>query len=503
MLDATPVLRLIAAHRRVRLERMDAAAEQEKTLLSLVRRAADTKFGRAHGFSGIRNAADFQARVPLWNYEKMWDAYWRAAFPDFTGASWPARVPYLALSSGTSTGRTKYLPVTRELVRSNALAAFDVLVHHLAAKPHSRVWGGKTFMLGGSTSLKEEAPGIYSGDLSGIAAKTVPAWARGHAFPGPALARLTDWQEKVERFARASLGEDIRILGGVPSWILMLIERVSALRGGGPAFPKLELFVHGGVNFTPYRARFEKIFAGQDVDMREAYAASEGFIAGADRGTGEGLRLNLDRGLFFEFVPVEELERENPTRHWAANAEPGVNYALAVSSCAGLFAYVLGDTVRLVDRAPPRVLITGRTSYGLSAFGEHLIAEEIETAVAEAARAIGADVTDYSAGALFPDGRNAQGRHLFIVEFAGGVPGAAALETFAGALDSALSRLNDDYRSHRTEGVGILAPQVKAVAPGTFASWMKSRGKLGGQNKVPRTIGEPALWADLRAFTHS
>ena len=325
MLDLTPLLRVIAARRRAWLERMDAAAEQEKTLLSLVRRAADTKFGRAHGFGAIRNVADFQAAVPLHNYEKMWGTYWQSAFPDFSGVSWPTRTPYLALSSGTSTGKTKYLPVTREMVRSNALAAFDVLVHHLAAKPHSHVWGGKTFMLGGSTALNEEAPGIYSGDLSGIAAKTVQAWARGHAFPKPELALMTDWQEKVERFAQASLDEDIRILGGVPSWILILLERVSALRGGGAAFPKLEMFVHGGVNFAPYRARFEKIFAGQEADMREVYAASEGFIASADRGTGEGMRLNLDRGLFFEFVPVEELEKENPARHWLANAELGVN----------------------------------------------------------------------------------------------------------------------------------------------------------------------------------
>jgi hypothetical protein len=353
--------------------------------------------------------------------------------------------------------------------------------------------------------LTEEAPGTFSGDLSGIAVKTLPLWARPYVFPKAELALMTDWQEKVERLARQSLDEDIRALTGTPSWVLILLERVRALRDargetGRPLFSDLELFVHGGVNFAPYRSRFLKLFEGADVDMREAYAASEGFIAGADRGFGEGLRVNLDHGLFFEFISVDELGSANPRRHWIKTAETGVNYALALSSCAGAFGYMLGDTVRLVDRSPPRLLITGRTSYGLSAFGEHLIAEEIESAVAAAASAIGADVTDYSVGAVFPQAGQPRGGHLYVVEFAGTVPNTEAIKRFREILDSTLLRLNDDYRAHRAGEFGMLPPDVRAVAPGTFARWMKSRGKLGGQHKVPRVINDRELWNNLAGF---
>jgi len=229
------------------------------------------------------------------------------------------------------------------------------------------------------------------------------------------------------------------------------------------------------------------------------YPASEGFIAIADRGYGEGLRLNLDHGLFFEFVPLEDLSKPNPRRHWIANIETGVNYAVVMSTCAGLFAYVIGDTVRFVDKAPPRILITGRTTYWLSAFGEHLLAEQIETGVAEAAGAIGADVTDYSVSAVFPEAGNERCGHVYVMEFAGGAPDAARLETFAKTLDATLRRIVNDYDYYRKDG-RIVLPEIRAVAPGTFAAWMKSRGKLGGQNKVPRIINDPELWANLLGF---
>ena len=435
----------------------------------------------------------------------MWTEYWKAVFPKLADVSWPGRVPFLALSSGTTTGKTKYLPITPAMRRSNARAGFDVLAYHFAAQPRSRLFAGKSFMLGGSTALTPEAPGIYSGDLSGIAVKTLPLWARPFVFPEPKLALLADWQEKVEKLARASLDEDIRALTGTPSWVLVLLDRVRTLRDARgenekPLYPNLEMFVHGGVNFAPYHARFQKQFEGLDVDMREVYAASEGFIASADLGYGEGMRMNIDHGLFFEFVPVDELSAPKPTRHWLGNAETGVNYALVLSSCAGVFAYIIGDTVRLVSKTPPRILVTGRTSYGLSAFGEHLIAEEIETGVAEAASVIGADVADYSVSAVFDEPGSPRGGHLWVVEFVGGVPGAHELETFASTLDAALSRLNDDYRAHRISEVGIHAPIVRTVRPGTFAEWMKSRGKLGGQHKVPRVINDHDLWKNLLRF---
>jgi hypothetical protein len=503
-LDLTPFLRFYARRRLKRLSALDPAAAQQRELLKLVRTARDTKFGKDHDFASVSTVADFQARVPLRRYEQMWREYWQPAFPLLDSVSWPGRIPFFAVSSGTTSGSSKYLPLTAAMRRSNVRAALDVLAFHARAKPDSRFFGGPTFMLGGSTALVEEAKGVFSGDLSAIAAKTLPFWAKPYAFPPNDLALLADWNEKLDRTAEASLTRDIRALTGTPSWVLILLERLRALRDargetGVPAFPALRLYIHGGVNFTPYRPRFEALFAEQDIDLREVYPASEGFIASADLGPGEGLKLSLDNGLFFEFVPVDELDSPNPTRHWAATIQPDVNYAVVMTTCAGLFGYVIGDTVRFVDTATPRLLITGRTSYMLSAFGEHLIGEEIEAAVADAAGKIGADLTDFSVGALHAEREGDLGGHLYIVEFET-LPDEAALARFAGYIDDDLRRRNDDYRAHRADGHGLHAPRVQAVSPGTFAAWMESRGRAGGQNKVPRVINDRNLFDNLRAF---
>lgn len=507
LFDATPFVRLYARRRLAQLERLNPAEAQTRTLLSLVRRARDTRFGRDHGFASIRSVADFQARVPVRSYERMWTDYFQPHFPVLENVSWPGRIPFFAVSSGTTSGKTKYVPLTPDMRRSNVRAALDTLSFHARARPKSRFFGGKTFMLGGSTDLVEEAPGVFSGDLSGIASKTMPAWAKPYAFPPDSLTYLTDWEEKVARIAHAALDADIRALSGTPSWVLILLDHLRRLRSargepeGARLLPHLGLFVHGGVNFAPYRARFLELFSGQDVDFREVYPASEGFIANADRDYGEGLRLSLDNGLFFEFIPVEELGQSQPARHWAGTLETGVNYAVVMSTCAGLFAYQIGDTVRFVDRTPPRLLITGRTSYMLSAFGEHVIGEEMDAAVLAGANRIGARVTDYSAGAVFPKDESDLGGHLIIVEFEGAPPGPAEADAFCAAVDETLSERNDDYRAHRAGGFGLKAPALRAVPAGTFAAWMKSRGRLGGQNKVPRLIADQALFDSLRAFT--
>lgn len=504
MIDVTPLLKVLAARRRAQLARMNAAAVQERELFKLVRYAKDTRIGKDHGFDAIRSVADFQTRVPLRNWEAMWDEYFKAALPNFADIGWPGPTPYLALSSGTTSARTKYVPVTEAMNRSNSRAGFDLLAYHFAAKPRSRLFDGKTFMLGGSTKLVPEGPGVWSGDLSGIAVKRMPFWARSYAFPKEEHALIGDWEKKAEIMARTSLDERIRAVTGTPAWILMLLDRVRVLReergeSGHPAYPDLQLLVHGGVNFAPYRARFDKLFAGLDVDLREVYPASEGFIAIADRGYGQGLRLNLDHGMFFEFVPLEDLGSANPRRHWIANVETGINYAVVMSTCAGLWAYVIGDTVRFVEASPPRILVTGRTTYWLSAFGEHLLAEQIETGIAAASQAIGADVTDYSVSAVFPEAGKERCGHLYVIEFAGGAPDAERLALFANTLDTTLRRTVNDYDYYRKDG-RIVLPEIRPVPPGTFAAWMKSRGKLGGQNKVPRIINDPELWGNLQRF---
>lgn len=503
MLDATPLFRLYARWRLRQLKRLDPVATQEAQLQRLIARAAATRFGRDHGFAALRTAADYQRAVPLRGYEEFWTTYWRDAFPVLIDLTWPGQIPYFAATSGTTTGATKYIPVSRDMVKANQRAALDLLTHHVANRPDSRVLGGRNFMLGGSTELRQLAPGVEAGDLSGIAAKEVPWWARTRYFPPPELARIADWEEKTRHLTARSLEADIRTIGGTPSWLLLFFETVHKLKPQSSGrlvdyYPHLDLLVHGGVNFAPYRQRFEALLAGSQAEMREVYPASEGFIAVADRGSDEGLRLLLDNGLFFEFVPVDELQSAAPRRHWIATVELNVNYAVIVTSCAGLWSYSVGDTVKFIDLDPPRVLITGRTSYSLSAFGEHLIGEEIEHAVAAGAGAVGASVTDYTVSPVHPARPGDVGHHLYVVEFANPVtPEQRA--AFARTVDQKLLDLNLDYAAHRAGDFGMHPPAVRVVPPGTFAAWMKSRDKLGGQHKVPRIIQDPELLNSLLA----
>lgn len=501
--NGTPLFRLYAQRRRHHLERLDAAAAQARELRRLVTQARLTRFGRDHRFEKIDDISDYQRRVPLRRYEDFLAEYWRQPFPQLTDVTWPGRIPFFALSAGTATGESKTIPVSRAMLRANRRAALDILVWHLANRPQGQPLAGKTLILGGSTALTRLAKGVHGGDLSGIAAKTIPFWARPYILPETRLALLADWDEKLERIAETAIHEPIRVLSGTPSWLLLLFERVLALRGSqGAAFPELELLIHGGVAFAPYADRFADYLRATDAATREVYAASEGFIAVADRGPGEGLRLLPDNGIFFEFVPVEELNAPRPTRHWLGNLETGISYAIVLSSNAGLWSAVIGDTVRFVDRHPPRLLVTGRLSYMMSAFGEHLSGEEIEQAVLESARDLGMQVSDYSMGAEFPSGPGAKGRHTYIIECGRSPPAPEARQALAGRfsahIDQTLMERNADYREHRRNDVQLDAPRIILVDPGTFANWLRARGRLGGQNKVPRVINDPALFADLK-----
>jgi hypothetical protein len=500
MIDATPLLRLYARRRLDRLASLDPAATQGAELNRLLHRARNTAFGKAHGFAGISDVVAYQRNVGLRSYERFREEWWRPAFPDLRDVTWPGTIPYFANSSGTTGGTTKRIPVSRAMIAANRSAALDVLAFHLAAKPASRILAGRNLILGGSTALEHLAPGIAAGDLSGIAACEVPIWARGRTFPPRDIALLGDWERKLAAIAPASLRQPITGLSGTPSWMLLFIERVCALRGTARlagCYPNLELVVHGGVGFAPYRDRFAHWLEGSRAETREVYAASEGFIAVADRGEGEGMRLILDNGLFFEFVRPGDLGAATPDRRWIGNAETGVEYALIVTSNAGLWSYVIGDTVTLIDLSPPRLLITGRTSWSLSVVGEHLIAEELDAGIAAAAKATASEIVDYVAAALPPDETDQRAGHLFIVEVKSAAPGA---ETFARELDAELASRNADYAAHRGGDVGMRPPRIRFVPPGTFAGWMASRGRLGGQNKVPRVIANADLLQTLLDF---
>ena len=486
---------LYARRRTNQLAAIDPVATQHRTLLELVRAARGTRFGRDHGFESIATVADYQSRVPLRSYEALWRAYLEAAYPRFDSLTWPGLIPYLALTSGTTQGATKYLPISRAMVASNRKAAQTMVAYHLASRPDSRLFQGKLFFLGGSTNLGEPTPGVQQGDLSGIATTEAGDWLRPFTFPPLDLALETDWDRKLTHLAERSKSEPITLIGGVPSWMLALFGRLLELTGKSTiaeVWPRLELVVHGGVKFDPYRRSFDEILGGDRIRLQETYPCSEGFIAFGDPATGL-LRLVLDHGLFYEFVPVAELDSDQPSRHWIGDVEVGVNYAIIVSTCAGLWSHIIGDTVRFESLNPPLITFTGRTRYTLSAFGEHLISEEVEGAIAEAAARTDSDVRDWHVGPVFA---GALGYHHFLIEFSRPPNDLAA---FRLALDAELSRRNADYLAHRVEGVGLPLPRLTVSRPGGFDGWMRTKGKLGGQHKVPRMDGSGSLTAEIQA----
>jgi hypothetical protein len=487
---------LDGARRCWQLARANPIRIQEQTLLRLLRKAGQTRFGRDHCFDRIRSVADFQRDVPIRTYEDLWDAYLRDCYPVFDDLTWPGRIPFLALSSGTTRGATKYIPVSRQMAASNRKAALTMLAYHARARPDSRLFHGRLFFLGGSTDLEEPYPGVLQGDLSGIAAWEIgPSW-RPYTFPPLEMALERNWDRKLVRLAEASRSESITLVGGVPSWLLVFFERLLDLTGKSTLieiWPHLELVVHGGVKIDPYRESLHAILGSPTVRLQETYPSSEGFIAFGDPATGL-LRLLYDHGVFYEFVPVEQVNSPRPTRDWLGTVRCGVNYAIVVSTCAGLWAHLIGDTIRFDSLDPPLFVFTGRTSYTLSAFGEHLINEEVECAIAQAAKVTGSRLRDWHVGPRF---NGSAGYHQFIVEFR---DEPAEPAHFRDALDEDLSSRNADYHAHRDSALGLPPPAVMVARPGSFEAWMSRRGRLGGQNKVPRMDGSGAVTRDLVEF---
>jgi hypothetical protein len=477
---------VLDARRRVaELDKLAAAKTQEQTLIRLTQRAANTRFGKDHDFRRIRTIEDYQRLVPLRDYEAFWQQYWKGVYPHLQGATWPGSIPYFALSSGTTSGTTKYIPISTAMLASNRKAALTTLSAFVAGRADARLFRGRLFFLGGSSDLERVAPDVLAGDLSGIATREVPAYLRPYSFPPLNLALLTNWEEKVRILAEHSANLPITMISGVPSWLLILFNRLKEITGKDrliDIWPQLRLIIHGGVKFDPYRDLFRKEVGSDGVRFLETYPCSEGFVAFEDPRY-DLLRLVPDHDIFFEFVPVDELGKDRPVRHTLVNLEVGTQYSVVLTTCAGLWSYVVGDTVAFERRDPPLLRFTGRTKYYLSAFGEHLISEEVEKAVTAAAAVTNAAVTDFHVGPLFPAQPAELGRHLYLVEFA---RFPVDVGQFRSELDLTLCRINDDYRAHRNGGTGLAEPEIRPVPRGAFADWMRAHGKLGGQHKLPR-----------------
>jgi hypothetical protein len=471
------------------LDRLDVSETQRQVLLGLLHKARHTAFGRAHGFARIRTVEEYQSAVPVGDYESFWKDYWQPAFPRLEGTTWPDPIPYYALSSGTTSGTTKYIPISKEMLASNRKAAFTTVALFRSFAPKANIFGGRIFFLGGNTELRTESNGSRSGDLSAIAAIEISSVTRPYTFPPKELSGIADWTVKVRRLAEASANLPITAISGVPAWIEVLFARLKEVTGKdriADIWPTLRMLIHGGTTFDGHRDKF-RADVGPDVHFVEVYPCSEGFVATEDP-RHKLLRVVPDNGIFFEFIPAEEFEdgklkTDRPVRHTLANVETGVDYAVALTTCAGLWSYQVGDKVRFERRDPPLLRFAGRTKYFLSAFGEHLIEDEIAKALHEAATATQADVGEWHVGPVFSDDPRKPGHHRYLIEFR--TPPADAAR-FATVLDDTLRRLNEDYDAHRQGDLTMLRPVVQALKPEAFMRWMLAHGKRPPQHKVPR-----------------
>jgi hypothetical protein len=498
-LDVGPLARLYAKSRLAQMGRLDAGESQEETLLNLVAKAKATKFGAAHAFWDIRSSRDYQARVGLRHYEDFWRDWWEADYPSLVDVTWPGKIPFFAETSGTTTGESKHIPYTPAMRRAAAKGFLDLLCFHFARKPDSKVLGGAVLALTGPKILERKTDHTMSGAVSAITIGAIPGFLERRVLPPAEISNIENWNEKIEKLARIAPSEDVRFLGGSPNWMLIFFEELARQHGGDTLadwFPNLELVVHGGINFSPYRDRFAALLAGTHAETREMYSASEGVFAVADRGDGEGLRLILDGTVFFEFVPVSELGASSPRRFTAAQVARGQDYAVAISTAAGLWSYLVGDVVRFVDLDPPRVVVVGRVGNALSEFGEHLIESEIAEAISHAAKALGLHIQDYCVGAVHKD---VGGHHRYLIETKGGT-GTGIPDRFAELVDQSLASRNADYRELRRDDAAVSAPEVILLKSGAFQEWMRVRRKLGGQNKLPHIVKDRALFSDIDAF---
>ncbi|MBV42663.1 MAG: hypothetical protein CL834_06480 [Crocinitomicaceae bacterium] len=455
---------------------------------NLVMEGRRTSFGREAGFGSIRNWRDFKRIVPIRTYDELKPWIDRSKSGE-SNVLWPGATQWFAKSSGTSSNRSKFLPVTNDSLEScHYKGGKDLLALFCHQRPDAKLYGGKHLILGGSSSLDSMVTGSYTGDLSAIIVQNLPFWVEARRTPSREIAMMDNWEEKVDAMARATMREDVRILAGIPSWMLVVAKRVLDFSGAnslGEVWPNLQLFMHGGVSFAPYQAEFESLIGSTrfQFDYLETYNASEGFFGLQDRLSEDDMLLMLDYGIFFEFVPLTEWESENPIALELRELEVGVDYALVISTNAGLWRYALGDVIRITETHPFRMQVVGRTTSYLNAFGEEVMVAQADKAVAEASALTGAQVREYTAAPLFMR-LDRTGGHQWIFEFAKEPQGG--LELFLECLDASLKRQNSDYDAKRSGGLALQFPEGTIARVGTFENWLRSKGKSGGQHKIPR-----------------
>lgn len=461
---------------------------QEEWFQDLISSAQATEWGKKHGYESICTPEDFKANVPIQNYESL-KPYIERMMNGEQNILWPSPVKWFAKSSGTTADRSKYIPVSEEALEDcHYKGGKDLLSIYCHNCPETEIFKGKSLLLGGSHAMNALGNTIQ-GDLSAIILENLPFWAEYKSMPDKLIALNPNFEEKIERIANLAKDENITSISGVPTWNLVLAKRMMEMTGKAnllEIWPKLEFYFHGGVSFKPYREQFKKLIPSSRMYYLENYNASEGYFAIQDRQDDESMLLMLDYGIYFEFLPIEDLDKPDAQTFGLDGVELGKNYAIIISTNAGLWRYMIGDTVKFTSTYPFRIVVTGRTKQYINTFGEELMVDNADEAIKKAAEATHAQVREYTAGPIYFENGQAGG-HEWIVEFE---VEPDSREAFIYSLDENLRQINSDYDAKRYNDLALKRPVIHFVPQGTFYDWMKGRGKLGGQNKVPRLSNE-------------
>ncbi|MGN6438032.1 MAG: GH3 auxin-responsive promoter family protein [Agriterribacter sp.] len=478
---------------RMRLWRIEAwvqnpVASQREVLQDLVTSAQYTEFGRKYNFSSLFSTREFKKAIPIHEYDDL-KPYIQRMMDGEENILWNTPIKWFAKSSGTTSDKSKFIPVSEESLEDcHYKGAKDTLTLYYNFNPESELLTGKGLVIGGSHTINQVNEAVNYGDLSAVLLQNSPVWGQWIRTPELAIALMDEWETKIEKLAESTIKENVTSISGVPTWTLVLFKRILEITGKktmAEVWPSLELYIHGGVSFTPYREQFRKLI-GKDIFYIDSYNASEGFFAAQDKPGEEGMLLYLDHGIFMEFMPVEEYGKDNPQTIGLMDVELGKNYALVISTNGGLWRYLLGDTIQFTTLYPFRIKISGRLKHYINAFGEEVMVDNTDKAIALACEKTGAIVNDYTAAPVyFSDDGN--GAHEWLIEFE---KEPADLQTFIVELDKGLQSINSDYEAKRYKNIALRQPIVHALPKGIFNEWLKSKGKLGGQHKVPRLSNE-------------
>lgn len=458
---------------------------QKDLFFELIDAAKDTEFGKKYYFEKIQNLDDFKKNVPIQSYDSLKEYIDRIRDGE-QNILWPTEIKWFAQSSGTTAGRSKFIPISKEsLEQCHYKGGKDLMSLYLNHFPETNVLDGKSLALGGSTSIhSHESKSLY-GDLSAIITENLPFWFNLVKTPSKAVALHPNWEDKIGLTAEIVAKENVTNLSGVPSWNLILLQKILEITGKEnilEVWPNLELFIHGGVNFEPYRKQYEKLIPSAKMQYLETYNASEGFFGMQDELNSTEMLLMLDYGIFYEFLPMEELGKENARTLQLEEVSLDTNYAIIITTNAGLWRYMIGDTIKFTNLNPFRIKLSGRTKYFINIFGEELIEDNANQAIKKASLETNAAVKEYLVAPIFPD-EFGKGGHEWIIEFE---QAPKNLLDFTNALDKHLRAENSDYDAKRFKDMALQIPKIHSVAENTFYNWLKSKGKIGGQHKVPK-----------------